>query len=278
MVSEIERAFEAHEYQEAIALCRHAIRRGVDAAQVYYYYGASLISLNRDFEGFRQLGEAARRDPSLSGKIGAFLFENGELAFQQHKRSQAAKRMQNAVEIDPTLDLGRYLYLTADQYFADKEYEKASQMYARAIESYPDTTVVKDAYFNLAVAYGEIGAHAKARESLELLLDLDPGGSLATEARWRLVNLMYEDGEKQFVLGNYEEAVEILEKLIVRTRNPGLAQKSRFLLGETYERLGQYDSAYHQYQKIIDSDRGASGRIVERAKAKIETLREAGLY
>lgn len=277
-LSEIRKTFEAHEYRETVALCRHAIRRGVNEAKVYYYYGASLVSLGRDFEGFRHLGEAARRDPELSTTIGSFLFENGDLSFQKRRRSQAAKRMQKAVEIDPSLDLGAYLYLVADAYFADKEYERASQFYARAIEAHPDTAVVEGAYFNLAEAYAEIKAPGRARESLERLLDLHPRGPLATQARWRLANLMYEQGEKHFVLGNYEEVVEVIGELLKRTRNPGLVQKSRFLLGETYERLGEFSQAYHQYRKIVEGDRGASGRIVERAKAKIATLREAGLY
>jgi tetratricopeptide (TPR) repeat protein len=277
-LSEIRKTFEAHEYREAVALCRHAIRRGVDEAELYYYYGASLVSLGRDFEGFRHLGEAARRDPDLSATIGSFLFESGDLSFRQGRRSQASKRMQKAVEIDPSLELGAYLYLVADAYFADKEYERASQFYARAIEARPDTAVVEQAYLNLAEAYEEIQAAGQARESLERLLDLHPRGSLATQARWRLANLMYEQGEKHFLLGNYDEVVEVIGELLKRTRNPGLVQKSRFLLGETYERMGEFSQAYHQYREIIEQDRGASGRIVEKAKAKIATLREAGLY
>jgi tetratricopeptide (TPR) repeat protein len=277
-VGEIRKAFEAHEYRETVALCRHAIRRGVDDAKVYYYYGASLVSLGRDFEGFRHLGEAARREPDLTTTIGTFLFKSGDLSFQKRRRSQAAKRMQKAVEVDPSLELGAYLYLVADEYFTDKEYEKATQFYARAIEAHPDTTVVEQAYFNLAESYAEIEAPGKARESLEQLLELRPRGSLATQARWRLANLMYEQGEKHFLLGNYQEVVEVIGELLRRTRNPGLVQKSRFLLGETYERLGEFRKAYRQYREIIEEDRGASGRIVERAKAKMATLREAGLY
>ena len=92
------------------------------------------------------------------------------------------------------------------------------------------------------------------------------------------VDFKQTEGEKQFVLGNYEETIEVINKLLVRTRNPGLSQKSRFLLGESYERLGEMEKAYEQYRRIIDTDRGASGRIVDRAKQKIAALREAGLY
>jgi len=277
-VAEIREAFEADEFEETIAFCRHAIRRGIEAPEVYYYYGASLVSINRDFEGFRQLANAAERDPSMSAQMAEFLYDSGCRSFKKRLRSQAAKRMRQAVEIDPALDLGTYVYMVADEYFAQNDYEPAAQFYARALAQRPDTSAAEEAYLNLAKSYVEIGTPARARESLDEMLERYPDGRLATQARWRLVNLMYEEGEKQYVLGNYEEAVEVINELLRRTRNPGLSQKSRFLLGESYERMGEYENAYRQYRKIIDSDRGASGRIVERARQKISALREAGLY
>jgi len=277
-IAEIRGAYDAGEYREAVAFCRHAIRKGVDAAEIYYFYGASLVSLNRDFEGYRQFDEAILREPAMSPKIAQFLFASGEQSLRKRLRSQGGKRLQKAIEIDSATELGPYLYLVADEYYAAKDYEFAASLYRRAIEAWPDTSAAEPAYLNMAEAYAETGAGVRARESLEEMLELYPDGRLATQARWRLVNLLYEQGEKQFLLGNYEAAVEVLEDLVRRTRNPGMAQKSRFLLGETYEQMGDYEEAYRQYRKIIDQDRGASGRIVGRAKEKIAALREAGLF
>jgi tetratricopeptide (TPR) repeat protein len=277
-ISEIRGAYEAADFLEAVAFCKHAIRKGIEVPEVYFYYGASLVSLNRDFEGFRQLEKAAEGDPSLSPQIAEFLLDSGSASFRKRLRSQAAKRMRHATEFDPAVELGPYVYLVADEYYAENDYERAAQFYNRALTQHPDTAVAEEAYLNLATSYVEIGTPARARESLEQMLDRYPGGRLATQSRWRLVNLLYEEGEKQFVLGNYEETIDVVNELLVRTRNPGLSQKSRFLLGESYERLGDMENAYQQYQRIIDTDRGASGRIVDRAKQKIAALREAGLY
>jgi tetratricopeptide (TPR) repeat protein len=277
-IAEIQGAFEEEDYREAIAFCRHAIREGITAPEVYYYYGASLISVNRDFEGFTQLEAAVRENPLLSTGTAEYLFDAGERSFRKRLRSKAAKRMRKAVEIDPALDLGPYLYLVADVYFGDNDYERAAQCYSKALSEIPDTTAAEQAYLNMASAYAELGTPARAMESLEQMLEAFPNGHQATQARWRLVNLMYEEGEKQFILGNYEESVEVVGALLKRTRNPALRQKSRFLLGETYERMGEFELAYHEYRKIIESDRGASGRIVERARQRIAALREAGLY
>ncbi len=277
-IAEIQGAFEAEDYRETIAFCRHAIRKGITAPEVYYYYGAALVSVNRDFEGFRQLEEAVAIDPSLSSGTAMYLFESGERSFHKRQRSQAARRLQKAVEIDPALKLGPYLYMVADVYFGDNDYERAAQRYSEALAEIPDTAAAEQAYLNLASAYIELGTPVRAMESLEQMLEVFPDGHQVTQARWRLVNLMYEQGEKHFILGNYEEAVEAIADLLSLTRNPGMRQKSRFLLGETYERMGEFELAYREYREIIETDRGASGRIVERAKQKIAALREAGLY
>jgi tetratricopeptide (TPR) repeat protein len=168
--------------------------------------------------------------------------------------------------------------MVADEYYAAKDYEMAAVFYTRAVTAYPDTAAAERAYFNMGESFAENGQPERARESLEKMLELNPQGQMARHARWTLVNLMYEQGEKQFLMGNYEEVVEIVNELLARTRNRGIVQKSRFLLGETYEAMGDFDLAYAQYQAIIEVDRGASGRIVERAKSKIAALREAGLH
>jgi tetratricopeptide (TPR) repeat protein len=277
-IAEIRGAYDSGDYREAVAFCRNAVRKGMESPEVYYYYGASLVSLNRDYEGFRFLNKAAVLDPEISPRIAEFLLDSGIASFRKRLRSQAAKRMRHAAEIDPAVDLGTFVYMVADEYFAENDYERAAQFYRRALDQHPDTSVAEAAYFNLAKSYVEIGTPVRARESLKELLDRYPDGRLATQARWQLVNLLYEEGEKQFVLGNYEDTIEVINELLARTRNPGMSQKSRFLLGESYERLGDMEQAYQQYQKIIETDRGASGRIVERAKQKIAALREAGLY
>lgn len=277
-VSEIRESFERGEYRETIAFCRHAVRQEIEAPEVYLYHGKALVLLDRDFEGFTKLDEAVRRDPLLAGEVAAFLRDEAVKSFDRGRRPQAAGRMQKAVEIDPSTDPGVYIYLVADSYFDARDYSRAAASYARAVEAFPDTSAAEMAYVNMAASYRELGMSSRAREALETLLDLYPHGSTATQARWDLVNILYDEAEKKYLTGQYEETIEIVAEIMTRSRNPGLRQKSRFLLGETYEAQGDLAKAYEQYQQVIDKDRGASGRIVERAKEKIAALREAGLF
>jgi tetratricopeptide (TPR) repeat protein len=265
-ISEIRAAYEASEYREAVALCRHAIRRGVDPAEVYYYYGVSLVSMDRDFEGFRQLEIAAEHDPTSARKIAQFLFP----VLEQKLGTDVSKT--SADEIGA----------------ADTE--------SRRDRSGPRPGAVR------VPGGGRILRHQGLRKRKAVLREGDRSASRHVRRRGRVSqssDILCGNGgglarkgvpgnvarplpafcsRKQFVLGNYLETVEVIEELLTRTRNPGLKQKSRFLLGETYEALGEFDNAYQQYRKIIEGDRGASGRIVERAREKIAALREAGLY
>jgi len=277
-LSDVKEAFEGGDYTETVALCKYAIRRGWDSAETYYYYGAALVELDRDYEGFSRLDEAVAKDMTLAPRIAAYVLERALETAKSGDRQKAALRMQKAAEYDPAVDLGPYRFLVADAYFAQKNYGRAAELYKGAIEAYPDTSMVQTAYFNMASCYAEMGWNAEARDAYDELLARFPRGEYKTEANWRVANLMYEDAEKQNELGNYEETVEIVKNLIEKTNNGGLLQKSHFLLGETYEAMGDFQAAYREYKGVIDVDRGASGRIVERAREKIAALEEAGLF
>lgn len=90
--------------------------------------------------------------------------------------------------------------------------------------------------------------------------------------------MLYEEAERQFRLGNYEQTASLTGRVLDSTNNPGLIQKSRFLRGEAFEAMGKFGEAYEQYRAIIEGERGASGRVVERAREKIAAFREAGRY
>jgi tetratricopeptide (TPR) repeat protein len=276
-LSDIEEAYEGADYEETVALCKYAIRRQWDTPPVYFYYGASLVALGRDYEGFKRLEEAITKDLSLAPRAAALVYDAATADVARGDRRRAARRMQKAVEYDPSLDIGPYRFMVADVYFEQQNYGRAAPIYREAIAAYPDTSILETAYFNMATSYDEMGWNAQAREAYEELLELFPRGEYKTESAWRLYNLMYEHAEKQHVLGEYEEVVETLDALIERADNIGLLQKAHFLLGETYEAMTDYAGAYREYKAVIAVDRGASGRIVERAREKIAALQEAGL-
>ena len=170
-LSEIRDAYESGEYRETIAYCRHAIRRNIVTAEVYDYYGRSLLALGRDYEAFRQFDEAVENDASWAPDIARELYRRGTMA---SRRSVKAQRLQKAVEYDASVDLSEQRFLVADGYYKSGDFESAARHYERALTEFPDTSVAPAAYYNMALSVIEIGAPVRARETLETLLDRFP--------------------------------------------------------------------------------------------------------
>lgn len=263
-------------YEETMVLCEHALRKGVQDAKVYYYYGLALIEVGRDFESFRRFHEAVGRDSTLARPVALTLVRKGRSAVEKGQ-SRAADRLRQAADFDPTIELGVHKYLVADAYFDDRAFARAARFYSDAVVEWPDTSVAEKAYFNLAACYLTMADSAQAIGALEEELARFPKGTYSGRARYKLINLLYENASTQFAQGNYEAVVEQTTALLERTENRSFVQRTRFLLGEAYERMGDYENAYQQYKAIIDKDRGASGRIVEKAREKINAFRDSGL-
>ncbi len=277
-LAEIQALYEAGEYRETIAYCKHSLRRGFHESEVYYYYGLALIHLGRDHEAFRQLDKAVEIEPVLAGAVASTLLVKSERAHRKGNVGRAQRRLMAAVKYNPVVDMGLYAFIAGDAFFGKKDYEKAASFYEKAVREFPENESTERALYRLAVSYETIGLDKRSRESLRELLATFPRSEYAREAQWKLANLLYEEGEREFVNGNFGVVIETIEELLALTTNATLAQKSRFLRGEAYEGLGEFKQAYEEYRAIIQQDQGASGRIVERAREKLAILREVGMF
>jgi tetratricopeptide (TPR) repeat protein len=277
-IGEIRELFEAGEYDETIAHCRHALRRDIRDAGVYYYYGLALLELGRDYEAWQQLDTCVQINSALSGQIAAYVFASAETDFLAGRNHRAGRRFKAAIAYDPSMELGAYQFITGDVFYDEKQYETAIEMYHAAVTEFADSSLVERTLYRLAIAYQAADLEDSSRASLKKLLEDYPRGEYATEAGWRLANLLFDMGERELANGNFEAVIEITDELLELTENSTLAQKGRFIRGEAYEGLGEFKKAYNEYRAVIRQDRGASGRIVQRAEAKIAVLREAGLF
>lgn len=278
IIGDIRELFEAGEYDEAIANCRHAIRQDVREADIYYYYGLSLLGLGRDYEAWQQLDVSVEMKAALSEQIAKDIYAAAEADFLAGRNHRSGRRFKAAITYDPSIDLGAYQFITGDVFYEEKEYDRAIEMYNTAVREFTDSSIVERTLYRMASAYQDIGVEDSSRASLRKLLDGFPRGEYATEASWRLANLLYDKGERELANGNFDEVIEVTDELLELTENTTLAQKGRFIRGEAYEGLGEFKKAYNEYRAVIQQDRGASGRIVQRAQAKIAVLREAGLF
>jgi tetratricopeptide (TPR) repeat protein len=270
----IEQAFERGDYTDVVALSRHALRQGDDRPVIRYYYGVGLVGVGRDHEGFGELDRAVDADAKYAPRAAAFLWEQ---ALARPGSDVSARRMRKAALLDPELDLGRHRFAVAEVCMAERDYAGAARLYEEAVRAYPDTSACEEAYAHLAECWVELKQPEKARVAMETLVRKYPRGSLASRASGRLDDVAFDQAQAAYDAGDYPKAVELAAALVESTANRSLQQKARFLLGEAYEASGDAAAAFATYREIIRSDRGDSGRVVERARARIEALQEAGL-
>jgi len=276
-LSAIRHEYTKGKYDEAIALCERAVRNNTAAGEVYYYYGLSLLAMERDLEAFNRFEEAVSADSTLAADISGQLVAKAMESIARGMTYRAAQRVREAVGLNTGLRIGSLGYLVADSYYEDKQWGKAARYYAGALTEYPDTNVAEGGYFNLATCQRAMGDSAAAIETLEKQLSKFPRGPLASQAEWSLFDLLYNRARSEFERGNYDVAAGFVSRVPDRSGNTALVQQARFLLGECYERTGDFAGAFEQFETIVEDDRGGSGRIVERARAKMNAFRDAGL-
>jgi len=274
-VREMRHAFEKGDYAEVVVVGRHALRSDSTNARVLLYYGMALTAQSRLHEGFEAIDRAVKFSPESAKPAAEFLWESGSAG---EFDATAARKLAKAAELDDARDLGKRRFAVADLYFSERRYDDAALMYEDAVRLYPDTAACENALAHLAESYAFTDRPADARRTMETLVKRYPRGEYAREAWVHLDDITYAEAQKALERNDLQHAAELAEQLVGRTQNRSLQQKGRFVLGEAYERMGETGRAYAAYREIIESDRGDSGGVVERARERIEALQGAGQH
>lgn len=269
----MKRAFDRADYAEVVALGRHAQRIGVANAHVHYYYGLALIAVGRDHEGLPELDAAVSSDSSLATDAAKFLWRMPAPSVT----GDTARRWRRAHELAPGIDAGKRGFAIAGAYFEDRRFSEAAAWYEKSARAFPDTSACEQAYARLAECYTELGQPEKARRAMETLVARYPKGRIARGVSSNLDDIAFEEARKAYEAGEYARAVEIALDIVTHAPNRLLQQKARFLLGGSYEALGDRTRAYEEYRDIVRTDRGESGRLVEQARVRMAALEEAGV-
>lgn len=274
-VADIRHAYEKGDFSEVVTLGRHAIRNGRAPADVHYYYGMALVALGRDSEGFAEIDTAVTANSGLKPDAAAKLRDYS--AREGIGRNESARRLRKAHQLDATIDLEKRRFAVADTYYEDRDFQEAAQLYDEAVNKYPDAPECERAYARLSDCWRQLGDDEKARAAMETLVKRFPRSGEGQGAAANLNELLYQDAQKHLDAGEFDEAIAAAADVVSKADNRSLQQKARFLLGQAYEGKGDRQAAYNAYRDVIQSDRGDSGQVVERARSRIEALQEAGL-
>ena len=84
--------------------------------------------------------------------------------------------------------------------------------------------------------------------------------------------MLYWMAEESYEGGNMEEAENLLVNLASSSSAPLIRERANFLLGEISEKKGDTRDALRYYREVVNLNLGSSGRLLEKAKERIEAL------
>ena len=73
---------------------------------------------------------------------------------------------------------------------------------------------------------------------METLVEKYPKSREAEGAAANLSDILYQDAQKHYDAGEYDQAISVATDLVSTAENRSLQQKGRFLLGQAYEAKG----------------------------------------
>jgi len=276
-LGEIRKTYAQAKYEEALSLCERSIRKGNADGRVYYYSGMSLLAMDRDAEAIDRFRAGLASDTTLAEEISSALLERASASLAGGMSPRAALLAEAAADIDRDAVDGPLLYAVALGAFEKRRWSDAAYWYGKAIAEYPDTGAAESAYFNLAACRAATGDTLSAIEALDTEIERFPGGELAERALWSRSSLLFARARTEFSRGEYDAALRTAERVAAGSAEPLLVQKAKFLMGESYERKGEFDRAYAAYEAIAEENGSAPGGIAEKARAKMKSFRDAGL-
>jgi TolA-binding protein len=127
---------------------------------------------------------------------------------------QAIIELRKLIEKYPNRkELDKYQYLLAQCFAYKRDFDQARLEYLILLDSYPNTELKPDIYYNIANTYFIEGSGKidKAIEYYQRLLDEYPDSPYVLEAKFNIAASMEEKGELEEALKRYEELVGVYE-------------------------------------------------------------------
>ncbi len=268
-----EKEYEKGRYREAIFVIRHHFRRGGERRpDLLFLSGKAYLALGSEAEAEDAFAEAFSKDSTLAQEISAYFREEAEKSLQSGLALKGKRFMRQALTYDHDIDFDGYNAVAGEIMMDRKDYPSAARYFERYIESYPDSSGAAEVMLSLGTAYEEMGEIHAAIENYRRFQDRYPLSRLKTTVTWKLENLVYRMAEESLAEGRLDEAKLALEDLASGASARLVRERANFMLGEISEQTGDTEAALRYYREVVNLSLGESGRLLEKAKERIEEL------
>lgn len=266
-----------NQFEEAQLEGLYVLLRDSENEEALRLVARSLLAQNRDGEAvgyFRQLTE---QNPLYAVEAAQIYDRLARADFAAGERSRAARRWFLALQFEPRLDLGPHAFYMAQRAYDERNWQRAADLYGRALTAYPDSSAVRTALFPYGRALHELDRRQEALAVLEPFLQSYPRHRQRHEAIWLYQELLIDEARAANARMDYEGAVEYLRKVLRHKDNPPMTAEALLTLGTSYENLQDYDAAAVCYRRVIEESPTYMGRSYDAAVERLSRLEKAKL-
>jgi len=209
--------------------------------------GETWRSLAADFYGDGLRAEALARDNGMDARTEPAAGSAVRITLSEADARGVKSRLDAAREYNAGLDLA-----------AAGNYAEASQKFEEALKLDPS---LRDASFNLAIAYEKLAFHGRAASILKQLVTVEPGSAVY---RYALGASLFGAGD----LGGAEKA--FLEALAAAPND----SRAVFSLGVVLEKRGRLEEAKSRFREYLSID--PAGPWADEARSRLDSLEGPG--
>ncbi len=266
-----EKAYDAGSYREAVTIIRHHVKKGGEKTPAMcFLLGKAWLRAGSEADAQLSFDDCRTADAGMAKEIAAFLKAEALAALDGGDLAKGKRLVQLALGYEPGLAFGKHDVVVGEIYADRRDYAAAVPYLERFVKDFPEDPRAAEALIDLAAAYEKLGASSRSIEVYKRFQERYPRSRLAGDAAWELENLLLREAESRVEAGAPAEAETVLVNLASTATSPIVVERSNFLLGQICEGRGDVQPAIRYYRVVVNA--GTSGRLVEKAKERIEQL------
>ena len=261
-------AFNENEYQDAISYLNNALKVDKDLLPAYQIR-AMVHEANDDFKSaLSDIDHCIKKDPNSN----AFLKQKIDLLIKYEKLNDVKKIFKALISIDE-YNVEHYVAY-GDFLYSTKALKEAQEMYSQSIlkEVYGDLSALSS-FMKRGQIKLELGNFSEAYKDFSRVVELDPNIidahigmvdckiaekdmdfamqllkiaelSVVKHYRWRIYRKL---GDVHVLRNEWDDAIKQYQ-LIIDTEDDEIKAEGHYSLGNLYQKNGNLESAYHEWQ------------------------------